>query len=269
MNKRNILLAAVMIGVILSTIALWNRPQGKAPGEVLILCGGSMRSAMEQIVERYKKATGETVLTSYGDSSEFCVQLQRTQKGDILVCHDPFMPWAKELGLIDRSANVARLDVVIVTPPDNPKGIKELKDLAQDGLRLGVGDPKFSTAGEIVLEILKQVDYGPAVHKNVRLETRGHQALCTNVQMGTLDAAIVWNAVASTYRDKLKIIPISKANIPAISLEPYKKSDLRNINVAIGITTYGKGNDRVKRFYDFAIAQKDVFESLGFDPVKE
>jgi len=255
--------------VLISAVALWLRPRGKQPGEVLILCGGSMREAIEQIVDRYKKVSADSVLISYGDSSEFTVQLQRTRKGDILVCHDPFMPWAMELGLIERYANVAMLDIVIVVPKDNPRSVLGLKDLGQASLRLGVSDPKYSTAGQIEAEILEKVDYGPAVRKNIKLGTRGHQALCTDVRIGALDAAIVWNAVANQWTNSLWVIPIPKDDIPAIHLEPFKKCDMRNINVTIGITSYAKGNDRVRRFYEFAIAQKDVFTSLGFAPVKE
>jgi molybdate transport system substrate-binding protein len=269
MKKNRIILTVVLLVVLAAGIALWLRPRGKQQGEVLILCGGSMRAAIEQVVEKYKKVSDDPVLLSFGDSSEFTVQLQKTQKGDILVCHDPFMPWAVELGLIDRFANVARLDIVIVVPKDNPKGVHELKDLGQAGLRLGTGDPKYSTAGAILAEILKSVDYGPAVQKNIRLETRGHQALCTDVQIGSLDAGIVWNAVANQWADRLLVVPIPKDNIPAIHLEPYKKSDLRNINVTIGMTKYAQGNERVKRFYDFAITQKEVFSAMGFAPAKE
>ncbi|OGV69475.1 MAG: hypothetical protein A2283_06525 [Lentisphaerae bacterium RIFOXYA12_FULL_48_11] len=270
MMSRNkiILLSAVMV-VMVSAIAFSLRPRGKQPGEILILCGGSMRAAIDQVVAEYRKVSTDSVLVSYGDSSEFTVQLQRTQKGDILVCHDPFMPWAMELGLIEQSANVARVDIVIVVPKDNPKGIRELKDLGQAGLRLGLSDPKYSTAGQIEAEILGKVDYGPAVLKNVKLETRGHQALCTDVQIGALDAAIVWNAVAGQWTNSLLVIPVPKDNIPALHLEPFKKCDMRNINVAIGITRYAEGNERVKRFYDFAITRKDIFTRLGFAPVKE
>jgi len=269
MSRQKIVLIFAGFLVLASAIALSLRPRGKAPGEVLILCGGSMREAIEQVVERYKKVSTDSVLISFGDSSEFTVQLQRTQKGDILVCHDPFMPWAMDLGLIEQSANVARLGIVIVVPRNNPKGIREFKDLGQAGLRLGLSDPKYSTAGQIEVEILKKVDFGPAIQKNILLETRGHQALCTDVQIGSLDAAIVWNAVAHQWSDKLLIIPIPTDDLSAIHLEPYKKSDMRNINVTIGITKYARGNDRVRRFYDFAIAQKDVFAALGFAPVKE
>lgn len=269
MSKNKVLLVGAVLLAIVAAVALWMRPRGKGPDEVLILCGGSMRSAMEQVVAEYKKVSRDSVLVSFGDSSEFTVQLQRTQKGDILVCHDPFMPWSVDLGLIDQSANVARLDIVIVVPKGNPKGIHELKDLGQPGLRLGLGDPKYSTAGEIIGEIMKNVDFGQAVQRNIRLETRGHQALCTDVHLGSLDAAIVWNAVAHSWSEKLEVISISKDNIPAIRLEPYKKSDLRNINVSIGITKYAHGNERVKRFYEFAIGRKDIFEKQGFAPVKE
>ncbi|MDD4869883.1 MAG: substrate-binding domain-containing protein [Kiritimatiellae bacterium] len=269
MNRYKNLFYFAIILVLASAVALWFRPHGKAPGEVLILCGGSMRAAMDQVIERYKKVSTDKVLISYGDSSEFTVQLQKTRKGDVLVCHDPFMPWASELGLIDQSANVARLDIVIVVPKDNPKGIREFKDLGRTGLRLGLSDPTYSTAGQVEKEILEKVDYGPSIKKNILLETRGHQALCTDVQIGSLDAAIVWNAVAHQWSDKLLIIPIPTDNIPAIHLEPYKKSDMRNINVTIGITRYAQGNERVRRFYEFAIAQKDIFAALGFAPVKE
>jgi molybdate transport system substrate-binding protein len=268
-NRQRILLLIVVAGVLAAALAMYFRPGVKKSDAVLVLCGGSMRPAMEQIVARFKKATGETVLISYGDSSEFTVQLQNTQKGDIIVCHDPFMSWSASLGLIDQSMNVARLDVVLIVPKDNPKGIHKLEDLARPGLRVGAGDPKYSTAGMIVDEMLRLVDYGPAVTKNFIVRTRGHQDLCNKVEMGNLDAAFVWNAVAHTVRDKVSIIVIPKDKIPAIRIEPYKDCDLRKINVAIGVTKYAKGNDRVKRFYDFAIAQKDVFDSLGFAPVKE
>lgn len=258
-----------IILVLVAAVALWFRPGGKAPEDVLVLCGGSMREAVEQVIEQYRKVSSDRVLVTFGDSSEFTVQLQRTQKGDILVCHDPFMPWAKELGLIEFSSNVARLDIVIVVPTNNPKGIHELKDLGQPNLRLGAGDPKYSTAGLILNEILRKMDYGPAVRKNIRNETRGHQVLCTDVSFGALDAAIVWNAVAASWKDRLKIIEIPKEAIPAIHIEPYQKTDMRNINVAVGVTKYARGNERVKRFYDYAVSRKDIFEKCGFAPVKE
>lgn len=269
MSRYKALLVCAILLTVGSAVALWMRPRGKSSDEVLILCGGSMRSALEQVVAEYKKVSKDSVLISFGDSSEFTVQLQRTQKGDILVCHDPFMPWSIDLGLIAQAANVARLDLVIVVPKGNPKGIHTLDELGQSGLRLGAGDPKYSTAGEIFSELLKNVAYGPAVQKNIRLETRGHQALCTDVHLGALDAAIVWNAVAYSWRDKLEVIAIPTDKLPAIRLEPYKKSDLRNINVSIGMTKYAHGNERVKRFYEFAIERKDIFEKQGFAPVKE
>jgi molybdate transport system substrate-binding protein len=245
-------------------------PRGGTSKEVLVLCGASMRAPMEQIVERYKRTCGDTILMSYGDSGELCAQIQRTRTGDIFICHDPFMGWAADQGLVETWRTVGRLEQVIVVPKGNPKGIKRLEDLAQPGLRVGVGDQRYSTAGIMFKNMMERLPQADAIQKNVVAETKGHQERCTDVALGALDAALVWNPVARVNRDKLDTIEIPQDYADAVTSATYKKSDLRNVKVTIGVIGYSRNKERARRFFEFATTEgKDVFCDCGFAPAKE
>ena len=142
-----VLLAGAVVAAYLLTLG------GARQGEVLVLCGNSMRGAMEEIVRRYEEVSGDKIIVRYGRSGELCVDLQQTQAGDIFLCHDPFMPWASDLGHIDIWTAVAYLEVVIVVAKGNPRGIEDMGDLAQPGLRLGISDRTYAESGEIAKQI--------------------------------------------------------------------------------------------------------------------
>ena len=157
-----------------------------------------------------------------------------------------------------------------MVPKGNPKNIAQIEDLARSGVRLGIGDRTYSTSGVIVNNMLKKLAEGDAILRNVRMETKGHQQRCTDVAMGALDAAIVWNAVAHLFRDKLDIIPIPKKYVDAVTSATYKKSDLKHVKVTVGLISFAREKEAARRFYEFATTRcRDVFEQYGFGSLKE
>ena len=271
MSRRAITLAAAVALILAGAAALvLSLPHRDGKGGILVMCGASMRAPVEEIVRRYTEATGERVLTSYGDSGALCAQISRTGLGDIYICHDPFMPWAAERGLIERWQPVARLEIVIVVPKGNPRGIARPEDLAQPGLRLGMGDETYSTSGVMVKEMLKRLPCGEEIRRNIRMETKGHQQRCNDVALGTLDAAVVWNAVAHVYRDRLDAIPIAEDYVDAVTSATYKRSDLRNVRVTVGVLACSRDKERAVRFHEFVTTRcADLFRQYGFSPVRE
>jgi molybdate transport system substrate-binding protein len=182
------------------------------------------------------------------------------------------MGWAEDHKLVERWTTLAKLDIVIVVPKGNPKGLHDLKDLAAPGLGLGISDTTFSTAGQLVKRMLQTLDYGEAIRKNVRVESKHHQALCEGVIAGNLDAAITWNAVAHSLQAKLDTVGIPRdriAKVDAVTSATYKLSDLKNIKVTMGLTTPGAEKPAARRFYEFAAKQKDLFTAHGFTPAQE
>jgi len=258
---------AILIVVVLSIAVLAGfalLPAGDKE-DVLILCGGSMRAVLEDIIERYAEVSDDKVIATYGGSGELCAQIEKTGKGDIYICHDPFMAWAADLGMIHTWATVGYLDVVMIVPKGNPKRIRELKDLAQPDLRLGVGDRNYSTSGMIAKNILKKLDCRQEILKNVRMETKGHQQRCNDVAMGSLDASIVWGPVARLFAEKLESIPIPNEYVDSVTSATYGKNDLRNVKVTIGIISGAKGKESARKFYEFATDKcGELFARHGF-----
>ena len=196
-----------------------------------------------------------------------CAQIENTGRGDIYICHDPFMEWAAKKGLVHTWTTVGRLDVAIIVPKGDPKNIGGLEGLARPGLRIGMGDQKYSTSGVIVQHMLDKLEYGDAIRKNVRMEAHSHQARCDDVKLGHLDASIVWGAVAGLYADDLDIIRVPEDRIDAITSATFGVTDLKNIKVTVGIVSQAKDRPNVRRFYEFATQEcLDIFEKYGFRP---
>ncbi|HPO12035.1 MAG TPA: substrate-binding domain-containing protein [Candidatus Hydrogenedentes bacterium] len=234
-------------------------------GSIIVLCGGSMRGPMEEIVERYKTVSRGTVLTTYGDSGELCAQIKDTGRCDVFVCHDPFMEWAAKQKLIATWSAVGELELATAVPKGNPQQIHTLEDLTKPGLRLGVGNLQYSTSGVIIKHLLNKLPFGEAIRNNIRNETKGHTERCVDVAEGHLDAALTWSAVAKKFQDKLDIIPVPKEQIDAISSATYGISDLKHVKVTVGVTTVSRGKEAVQRFYAYATEScGDIWKKHGF-----
>jgi molybdenum ABC transporter molybdate-binding protein len=223
-----------------------------APGEVIVLCGGSMRAAMEEIIKQFSLTSKDKVLATYGDSGELCAQIVNAKRADIFMCHDPFMPWAKEKGAIAEYTAVAYFNPVIVVPKGNPKKITDLEAMSQKGLRIGFGDMHYSTCGEIMKQVMAVRPYGSNLLQNVVMENKSHAQRCNDVTLGLLDAAVVWDAVANLFTNKLDVLPVDLRGVDAITSATYKKTDVHKTGVTIGLTKVAENNAAARRFYEFA-----------------
>jgi len=270
--KRQRRIAAFVLCLVLACALIFFLFQqgGKQPSEILVLCGGSMRVPMQEIISSYRSTSGDQILLTVGGSGDLAAQIKYTRKGDIFVCHDPFMPWAEEQGLIEDWRTVAYLDPVIAVPRGNPKKIRGLEDLAQPGLRLAVGDPRYSTCGVIIDRILRQMDFGEALRANIRMTSKTHHKIATDLTLGAIDAAIVWNAVAFDYGDRLDTIPIEMKDVDAITSPTFGVTDIKNVSVTIGIITYARDRANVRRFWEYATTTgRKIFDKHGFRPMVE
>ncbi len=261
----NIIMKLTIILLLIVCFIIFSCDRQKSNNEIVVLCGASMRKAMEEVKTRYAKVSTDKILINYGGSGELCAQIKLSGRGDIFLCHDPFMPWAEENGLISRWGTLAYLDTVIIVPKENKKNINSLADLAQPGLRIGIGDTTYSTSGQVIKNSFKNSPFGNAIMSNVVAQSKGHQTRCNYVVEGALDAAIVWNAVAHEFSGKLKTILMPKDSIDAVTSATYQESDLNNVKVTVGVTTKAKELQPVNKFYDFIISNcKDIFINHGF-----
>jgi len=221
--------------------------------ELVVLCGSSFVPPTDEIIKQFQAETGIEIVTTSAGSEDFLPLVKTGKKGDILVTHDPYLDDVKDAGAYLDSTQVGFLVPVLAVAKGNPKNIHSIEDLVQDGLKVGLTDPQYSTCGEMVFALLEKEGIKDAVLKNVgnRL-TKGHSNLGTFMETGAVDAVIMWNGVAHNYTEHLEIVAI-----------PYEYDT--DIRVHIIGLNYSRYPELTERFIAFAGEHaKDIFASYGY-----
>jgi molybdate transport system substrate-binding protein len=164
---------------------------------------------MKDIAGAFKQAKGVEVEFDLGGSETLLPKVIAGGSGDVYICHDPFGEKVREAGKMSSVVATGWLCPIVVTAVGNPKGVREWGDLAKPGLRLGIGDPRYSTCGEMFVAELRRRGLEEKVMRNVVMQARSHGELALGVTTGALDAAAVWNFVAPEYAGKLEPSAIS------------------------------------------------------------
>jgi len=171
-----------------------------------ILCGSSMAQPIQEIGDQFAKSQGVEVIYDLGGSETLLPRVLADAPGDVFVCHDPFEEKVKAAGKLAGTATVACLRPVLLVRPGNPQAIQSIADLARPGLKIGIGDPRYSTCGEMFVQYLDQKGLREKVMANVALQARAHTEIANGMIAGPLDAIVVWNFVAELYKGKVQLI---------------------------------------------------------------
>ncbi|MCX7590423.1 MAG: molybdate ABC transporter substrate-binding protein [Kiritimatiellae bacterium] len=250
--------------------------QETAKEPLLVHVGGTMRPAMEEICKLFEAETGVKTELNYNDSGSIVIAIETSRRGDVCVVHDPFMAHLERKGLVDRGYVVASLTPVIVVKKGNPKNIRGLKDLVRPDVKVGLTDAVYSTGGHVVEVIFRKAGIAGDMDKKEIVRARGGGEVANAVKIGTVDAAIVWNAVAFARKDELEAIPIDPVFLPdakvdAITTATYGPIDMSCIRVTLMTLKTSKQLDVARRLADFASSDKGraVFAKWGFSPAPE
>jgi len=226
--------------------------------KLTILCGGSFRPPMEELVAAYEKETGEDVELSFGQSEDHWPHVEMHESGDVFVSHTPFMQKTKDADALTRYVSVGYIAPVLVVKPGNPKDIHSIEDLTKPGLKVVLTNPQYSSCGEMVFALLEKKGIKDAVLANVgNAQVKTHPEVATAIVTGDRDAGIMWNGVADSWLDRgeLEIVPT-----------PYEYE--RETEVGVMGLSYSKRPEQVERFLKFVEKHgKEIFAANGY--VKE
>ncbi len=245
----------------------------KSVQELLVHVGGTMRPAMEEIAKLFEKETGWKVSINYNDSGSLMAVIETTGKGDIYVPHDPFPAAMQKKGLVDRAYTVAVITPVIVVRKGNPKKIASIRDLAREDVKVGLPDPQYSTTGHIVPIIFRKAGIAEAMAKKHIARARGGGEIANAVKIGTVDAGIVWNAVAYARRDALDAIPIEplwmpEAKADAVTTATFGVIDNSCVKVVVMTLKNSPHLEAARKLAELAASERGraIFAKHGFSP---
>ncbi len=223
------------------------------PAELVILCGSSFPGPMEQLCSEFTAQTGIQIATTIAGSEDFLPLVKAGQKGDVLVTHDPYLDFVADANALADHVEVGFVAPVLVVQKGNPKGIKSIEDLAQPALKVALTDPQYSTCGEMVFALLEKKGIKDAVMKNVENRlTKGHSNIGTFLKTQAIDAGIMWNGVAHTFKDSLDVVKT-----------PYEYDVETRVHIMS--LSYSKQPDSLKQFMEFARKRGPaVFAEFGY-----
>jgi molybdate transport system substrate-binding protein len=136
---------------------------------------------------------GVTVTFNFGPSDGLATQINDGAPVDVFASASP--TWMDSVqddgpGVLDR-ADFARNRLTIIVPTDNPAGIEDISDLAEDNLQLVIA-AEGVPAGDYAREIFKNAGISKAALANVVSNAEDVRAVVTSVASGEADAGIVY-----------------------------------------------------------------------------
>lgn len=244
-----LLLCAVSMAMVIGC----GKKETAKPKELVVLCGSSFVPPAEQLCSEFKAQTGIEILTTVGGSEDLLPHVKARMKGDIFITHDPYLDYAREANALADHVQVGFVAPVLAVQKGNPQGIKSIEDLARPGLRVALTDPQYSTCGEMVFALLEKKGIKDAVMKNVENRlTKGHSNIGTFLKTQAIDAGIIWNGVAHTFKDSLDVVKT-----------PYEYDEETRVYI-MGLSS-SKQPESLKQFLEFARKRgPEVFAEHGY-----
>jgi molybdate transport system substrate-binding protein len=231
-------------------------PASLVAGKLSLHCGAGLRPAMEEAVKAFEAQTGSKVEASYQGSGTLITSIKLKQEGDLYMPGDVgYLDMLAADGSVEDRRSVAWFVPVIIVAKGNPKSIASLADLAKPGVKLGLGNPEACQVGRLCEQLWKKNSIDPAAIKaNTSYSSMTVNELGVKVQTNSVDAAIVWDAVASLFAKDVDVVAIAPE---------------RNIlsHVAIGLLKYSNNKPLATRFMDFLAGPegKEIFKRHNYN----
>lgn len=233
--------ATVIITAILLFGCKAEKSDDSAAKELLLYCGAGIRPPVQEIAEAFESEHGVKVITDYAGSEMLLSKIKLARRGDLYMPGDKhYVEQAAAEGMILSQQSVCYFVPTILVRKDNPKNIHGLRDLLADGLKLGLGDAKACAIGRKTKQIFAKNNIAwEDVEKNVAFQSLTVNELGMQIQAGSLDAVIVWDAIARYYSEHGTEVPI-----------PVEDNIISTVN--IGILSFTKDRSLAGQFVEFA-----------------
>jgi molybdate transport system substrate-binding protein len=209
-----------------------------------ILAASSLTESFTELGKLFESQNqGVTVTFSFAGSQQLAQQLGQGAGADVFAsASKKYMDAAVEAKRVnaDDAKTFVKNHLVVIFPISNPAGLKELKDLANPGIKLDLAD-KAVPVGQYSLDFLDKAVKDPGfdpqfkdnVIKNVVSYEENVKAVLNKVILGEADAGIVYvTDITADAKSKVGTIDIPDAlnTIATYPIAPI--SDGKNVELA-------------------------------------
>ncbi len=187
--------------------------------ELSIFAGSMLRPAIEETLVAFEQREGVRVSRVYNGCGILVAQMKAGLHPDAyFACDSEFMNQVPDL--FPRPTDVSMNELVILVQKGNPLDIKTLRDVAKQGIKVGVGHEKQCAMGWLTQNTLREGGIQKEVMKNVTVQSPTGDMLVNQLRAGSLDAAIVYLSNATGSAEYLDAIQI-KGLACAVATQPF------------------------------------------------
>jgi len=223
--------------------------------ELLLYCAAGIRPPVDELVQIFQKESNVQIIIDYAGSEVLLSKVKLARRGDLYMPGDKYyVEQAAGEGMILSQQPVCYFVPTILVQKGNPKNIHGLQDLLQPGLKLGLGDAKACAIGRISLQILAKNNFAwEQIEKNVAFQSLTVNELGMQIQAQSLDAVIVWDAIAKYYSEYGDQIPI-----------PVECNVISTVD--IGVLKFTKQPELAEKFVEFVVSERgrDIFREHNY-----
>ncbi len=248
MNLASMRIFSCITGLALLMLACGQEEPGTSrtdQKELLLFCGAGIRPPVAELAEIFGREHNVKVITDYAGSEVLLSKIKLGKRGDLYMPGDRhYTDMADKEGLILSRKAVCFFVPTILVQKGNPKNIAGLRDLARPGIRLGLGDPRSCAIGRKSIAIFEKNNIPwSEVEKNLKFQSITVNELGMQIQADSLDAVIVWDAIAEYYAGDGDVVAI-----------PVEQNLISTVEVAtLKFTT---DREMSERFVEFANSER-------------
>jgi len=181
---------------------------GGGGGKVTVFAAASLTEAFTELGKQYEaEHDGSSVAFSFGASSDLAGQIDQGAPADVFASADEAnMEKVVESGMNDgEPRNFAGNVLEIAVPKGNPAGIKNLDDFADKALKLAICDVEVP-CGNAATEVFSKA----GVDASIDSYEPDVKSVLTKVELGEVDAGLVYHSDVLAAGDRINSIPIPK-----------------------------------------------------------
>lgn len=226
------------------------------PVELLVYAGAGLKKAMEAIKPAFEEKENVKIEYVYAGSGQLLAQIETSGKGDVLIVgSEATYNIAKDKGQANESKLVAHHTPALAVEKGNPKGIKSLKDLTEDGIKVVLGDAKANAVGMTAAKIIEKNGL-EAINENVIATTATVNELIVIISTGEADVAIVTEDSIRLSEDVEMVAIPEEENIDQL--------------IPVGSLTSSNNPELAQKLVDFIASEegKAIFEKAGYRILK-
>ncbi|NQT16629.1 MAG: substrate-binding domain-containing protein [Planctomycetes bacterium] len=223
--------------------------------ELLIFVGAGIRPPVAELAEVFDSDNNVEVVPDYAGSELLISKIKLAEIGDIYMPGDKhYVDQAAEAGMIFSQRSICYFVPTILVQKGNPKGITGLADLVKPGIKLGLGDEKACAIGRKCKKIFSKNNIPwEDVERNLKYQSMTVNELGIQIQAQSLDAVIVWDAVAGYYAEHGDEVPI-----------PKEKNVISTVDA--GVLKFTKNRKLAEKFVELACSERgrEIFKRHNY-----